>query len=321
MSTEALEKIDMTALSQFINPEDLAAMNDKFAGGITGGSFLPEIKYKGSRWSLRIEKEDKPVPAMNPENPYAIYVHLVDARPNVSKTFYAGGYEQDSKEKPDCSSVDGFVPDSHIEDPQNENCQTCPNNAWGSKISETGGKGKACADYKQVVVAFQGRADKAFSLRVPAASLTGYKSYISQLGFNKVPAPLAVTEISFDSTKSYPHMLFKCVGILSSREEWDSLKALAETADVRQVVQIQPRAETPKQIEAPKTAEQPVVVTEPEAPAAAPAVDLKSILEGNKKEKKTRAKKTVAEVIDESTAEPVQEAGVVNTLDELLARI
>lgn len=311
MSTEALAKLDLSALSQFINPDELAAMNDKFAGGITGGTYLPEIKYRGNRWRLKIDGEEKVLPSGE------ILVHLIDARPGVSKTFYADGYEQGSDKKPDCSSTDGFVPDSHIDNPQADNCTTCPNNAWGSKISEKGGKGKACSDFKQIVVAFKGHTEKAFALRVPAASLKGYKAYISQLGFNKVPAPLALTQIALDTETTYPSLLFTCVGIVSERAEWEALKALAETTDVRQVVQIQPRAEQ-KQIEAPKTAEQPVVVTEPEPEKA--AVDLRSILEGNKKEKKTRGKKTVEKAIEESTAEEV-EPGVVNSLDELLARI
>ncbi len=317
-ATEALEKIDLTALAQFINPEDLAAMNDKFAGGISGGTFLPEIKYRGNRWRLKVEGVEQVLPGD------FIHVHLIEARPNVSKTFYVGGYEQGSDAKPDCSSIDGFVPDSHIQNPQADNCQTCQNNAWGSKISESGGKGKACSDYKQIVVAFRGHLDKAFALRVPAASLKGYKSYITQLGYNKVPAPLAITQITLDPETTYPSLLFSCVGVQADKTTWDAAKALAETTDVRQVVQIQPRAD--RALEAPKTAEQPVVV---EAPAAEPektaAPDLRSILEGTTAKKTRSKKKSVEEVIEESTStseEPAAvEPGVVNSLDELLSKL
>jgi hypothetical protein len=322
MNNEALEKFNPGALASIIGAENIAAINDDFSGGIQGGSFLPTISIKGREFRLKIDGEETRLPEKH------LDVFLISSRPAVSKTFYSAAWGgADSAGKPDCSSADGVVPDSNVDHPQNSNCQLCPNNAWGSKITATSSKGKACADYKLIVLVLKQAPDSPFALRIPAASLKIFSSYISKLKMAGVPANAAVTRLSFTDAE-FPQLDFDFIDTVKSKEEYAQLAALAESSEVLEAVHITPRAQVAA---APVTATQPVVaevaehVAEPVAEVAPEAeeptlADILAKNKGAKKEKKAKPEVAPAPEPVATAAAPEAEAEIKG-LDDLLAKM
>jgi hypothetical protein len=298
--SEALEKIDAGALAALMSPEEIESFNADFSAGVAG-EFLPQLSIRGGKFRLKIDGTEEVVGN-------EIAVHLVASRNCTSKSFYEGSYDPNKDQKgPDCSSADGQYPDSNIQNPVSSNCQLCDNNAWGSRGN--GSKGKACSDYKQIVVSLAVAPEMAFGLRIPPTSFKPFAAYIQKLKMANVPAIAATTNLKLGD-EEYPTLEFSYAGLVD-RTTFDKLKEVSVSAEVQQVVQITPRAEKPALAPAPeaKTAEQPVAVeAEPEKPAETTSSDaLNDLLAKNNTAKKTRKKKTTEEVIEESTAEPVAE--------------
>jgi hypothetical protein len=328
----ALAKFNPAALAGILGKEELLVVNDPFSGGISGGEFLPQISIRGNRFRLKIGGEETVLKESS------IEVYLVTSRPNISKTFYADGYNPSAENKaPDCSSADGTYPDANVEKPVAANCQVCPHNAWGSKISKvTGKKSKACNDYKLIVLSLAVAPDSAFAMRIPAASLKPFASYISKLNLAGVPANAARTRITLGDTE-YPSLEFDFVDTVKSREEYITLTELAESSDVLAAVKIQSRAQIEQT--APVTAHQPVAVAEvapavaptieaaPEVEEAAPSEPSLADLIGKKPAAKKRAtkKEPAAEPAPAPVAEatPAQEEGgeAITSLDQLLGKL
>lgn len=311
---QALEKFNPNSLAAIIGEDDVAAINDQFGGGIASSTFLPEVRLRGREFRLKIGGEETTLPEKH------LDVFMVTARPTLSKVFYKDSWGgADSAGAPDCSSADAIQPDSNAKEPQHSNCQLCPHNAWGSKISNTGSKGKACQDYKLIVVVLPQLIDTPFALRIPAATLKIYQAYLAKLKMAGAPANAALTRLTFTDAE-YPQLDFTFIGTVESREQYQALKDVAESAEVLEAIKIQPRT-APAPVE--HTAEQPVVVVpEPvvEEPAEEAAPDLASLLAKNKTEtkaKRTSKKKEAAEEAPAAPAEPAEPA--IKGLDDLLA--
>ena len=66
------------------------------------------------------------------------------------RTYYAGEFDADQAQVPDCYSLDD--PNQHhpeASNPQSDNCKECPHNRWGSGPR---GRGKACREGARVIV-------------------------------------------------------------------------------------------------------------------------------------------------------------------------
>lgn len=322
MENNALEKFNPAALAAIIGKEELATVNDPFAGGISGGEFLPQISIRGNRFRLRISGEE----TVLKDN--SIEVFLVTSRPNLSKTFYKDGYSAGGENKsPDCSSSDGLYPDASIQEPQAKTCQLCPNAAWGSKISPTGKQSKACSDYKLIVLALTAAPDKAFALRIPAASLKPFAAYIAKLNLAAVPANAAKTRLSLGDTE-YPSLEFEFVGSVDTREDYEAVTALAESSDVLNAVKIAPRPSTTHAAEQPVAVAPAAPAPEPE-PEAAAEPSLADLLGGSPKtaaKKTAAAKKAVkpapeAEVVAETPVVEEEGGEQITSLDQLLGKL
>lgn len=301
MENNALEKFDAGKLAAIVGATDLAAVNDPFSGGISGGEFLPQISIRGNRFRLKIGGQETVL------KDDFIEVYLITSRSGVSKTFYELGYTSGEAKAPDCSSADGVYPDANVEHPQAANCQICPNNEWGSKINAaTGKKSKACSDYKLIVVAFTAAPHEAFAMRIPGASLKPWRGYISKLNLAGCPANAAKTRISLGNTE-FPSLVFDCSGTVESREDYAAVTELAQASEVVNTVKIQARPNT-----TPHASQQPVVVAPEPAPTPAPEPD-KGLAELLGKPKTAAKKKK--EVVAEEQAETPE---VITSLDQLL---
>lgn len=191
-------------------------------GDLTQGVSIgfPVLSIKGKVFHIREAGETTLVtkPDDDSEPATSLEVVLIKANSNVSKVYYDAGYEEGADAKPTCYSNDGIVPADDSEDKQSNKCATCKNNAWGSRITESGKKGKACADSRRVAIAAAGDLEKVMLLRVPAASLKPLMQYGQTLTKKGVPYQAIVTKIGFDYTVAHPLLTFKPVRPITVEE-------------------------------------------------------------------------------------------------------
>jgi len=223
--------------------------NDELAGGVSSG--YPVLSFKGKTWSLReggtsniIMKEDD-----EDEVATSLEVVILKANPHLSKVYYESGYSEGSDAKPTCYSHNGSTPASDATKAQAATCALCPHNAWGSRISENGSKGKACSDSRRVAVAAAGDIGRPMLLRIPAATLKDLAGYAQILTQRNAPYQAVVTKIGFDPTVAHPKLTFKAVRWLSA-EEYAEVTTVMATEVVKQIVGAEPEAVAAKAVDA-----------------------------------------------------------------------
>lgn len=190
--------------------------NSDLTSGVSGG--YPILSYRGKVWAVTSGGVREPVLDNSGDPRASLEVVLVKANPHVSKIFYPNGYQEGSTEKPACYSNDGVAPAIDAESRQAAKCAICPHNQWGSRISETGSKGKACADSRRVAVAPVGDIENPMLLRIPAASLRELANYANMLVRRQTPYQAVVTKIGFDHEAAYPKLTFKALRYLDEAE-------------------------------------------------------------------------------------------------------
>lgn len=182
------------------------------------GQGYPILSIKGKRWAVVRDGQRETI--RSPKDPEAaasyIEVVLVKSSPKTSKVFYAKGYDPNAGEnvKPDCFSNNGETPDPLVENPVCRTCATCPNNQWGSKITESGKKGKQCADSVRVAVAAVGTVEDPMLLRVPAASIRALGDFGDMMSKRGVDYRAVVTRLSFDEDEATPKLVLKPVNFV-----------------------------------------------------------------------------------------------------------
>lgn len=215
---------------------DVSAVNADLLSHSGGG--FPFLSIKGKQFT--VVRDGERVLLRNPKDPdspaTSLDVVMLKVNPRVSKVFYIQGYNPDSADKPDCYSPDGTVPMADSKKPQSKTCATCPNNVWGSKITESGKKGKACQDSVRVAVAPAGQINDPMLLRVPPASIRALGEYGQDLAKRGVVYNAVVTKIGFDPMAESPKLTFKPVGFL---DEGGYRQATEMQADekVKQIIQ------------------------------------------------------------------------------------
>ena len=206
-----------------------ASVNDELSSGVHGG--FPILSFKGKVWHTNeggtrtLVTNDKGDPILSLE------VVILKANASLSKIYYKDGYEEGSVTKPDCYSHDAIIPALDAQDKQAEKCAICPLNAWGSRITDNGGKGKACSDSRRLAVAPAGDLERPMLLRVPAASLKALAKYSADLKRMGAPYNALVTKISFDHSVAHPSLTFTPLRWLDDNEA-----ALVQDVLTREVV-------------------------------------------------------------------------------------
>lgn len=241
-----------------------SALGAALTGGLSAGQSFPRISIKGSRFRIKEGDTETVLDSTT------LDVVIVGANPRLSKTWYAKTWTPDSEpSSPDCFSLDGIGPDPESADPQNDLCASCPQNAWGSKVTPMGQQIKACSDNKRLaVVAADDPSGPVYLLSVTPAALKGLNQYQKELSVRGIPPEIVKTRIGFDTDASFPKLKFGFGGFLDADTQEvvdglfgsDQIKEITgETA--RQPVEV-PRVAAPKQ----------VVRAVPPAPAPAPVV-------------------------------------------------
>ena len=182
----------------------------------SGGSLTPDyprISLKGGKFTAMGNDVEL--------DPQVLHVVIVGANPKLSKTWYSKPWSDEGEpSSPDCFSLDGITPDLSIEKPQNDLCATCPQNAWGSRITDSGQQVKACSDQKRLaVVTLDDPEGPVYLLQVTPASLKGLNQYHKQLSVRGILPEVVKTKISFDTEARFPKLVFNFGGFLDTETQ------------------------------------------------------------------------------------------------------
>ena len=189
-----------------------ANVNDQAAAGI-GGESIDHISIKGGRFHI-IRNGQQPQTL----ELFALRVIIVHANPGVTKAYYDTPWNPDQDaEAPACSSDDGIAPRSDSPRPQCGTCAVCPQNQFGSKVNaQTGKESKACTDKKCIAIVTPGNeSGEMLRLQIPTMAMKDFGAFLR--GLPNVPYYAVVTEITFDTTVSYPKIKFRPVDYISEQ--------------------------------------------------------------------------------------------------------
>jgi len=244
-----------------------SALAESLMGGMTSGSGegYPRISIKGSRFRI-VEDGNETV-----LDTTGLEVVVVGANPKLSKTWYAKPWSADAEPSaPDCFSQDGISPDTESLDPQNDLCATCPQNAWGSKVTPQGQQVKACADQKRLAVVSADDADGAvYLLQVTPSALKNLNKYQRELSTRGIPPEIVKTRVSFDTDASFPKLKFDFGGFVDEDVQkivdklFNTQKVRAITGELSKAPVAVPQLNTPKLADIPITSEQPKADAKP----------------------------------------------------------
>lgn len=185
-----------------------------------GGNYK-RISLRGSKFRMIVNGQEtarSPDPKMD--------VVVVNAAPDVSRTFYAKTFDPTAVGLPDCWSNDGKRPDPKAPAPQGSSCETCPKNIAGSG---TNGKGRACRFSRRLAVVLANNVENSdvYQLTLPATSIFGkakgdddmaLDAYVKHLaGFN-YSITRVVTEMRFDESAESPKLFFRAARSLNESE-------------------------------------------------------------------------------------------------------
>lgn len=270
-----------------LQPRPLGQVSAIFAGrdvkdtlGAGIAASFAVMGYKGKIWSIRYRGEETKLLRAEGDPIASIEAIIVASADHLSKLFYEGGYQEGNTNPPDCFSNDGIVPDAASPKKQNPVCATCPKNAWGSAVNAaTGGKGKACGDFKRTaIVPLADPKNEVFGgpmlLRIPAASLqdaASYADHCAKMGYRTYEVG---SRIGFNVNESFPKFTWHPLRALSDDEakvvvehqDSDVIKrVLAETAidQVTNGVKPEPVAIAPVQQAQPAPVQAPIAAPPP----------------------------------------------------------
>lgn len=229
-------------LQDIVTPEAF----EEFSGGVTSG--FPVISYKGRTWRIRKGGEEQVYLNEQQEAIQSIEVVMLRSNPVPSKVHYDAKYVEGDQSPPRCWSADGAKPDSGVTNPIALACAGCPNNVWGSKVTDEGKKTRACSDVRRVAVAFMHQLEEVAAgqrtkddidvllLRIPPATLNPLKDYAEKVLKPKgVPPYVLITRIGFDTEVAFPKLTFKAVRFLS-KPEVDVALELRDSEDTRRIL-------------------------------------------------------------------------------------
>ena len=250
-------------------PANIASMFQMERLGSLPTSSFPIISIKGKVFT-KVQGDSRELitkPDGDGEPASSIEVVIVGRNPHRSKVYYASGYVEGSDAKPSCYSNNGLTPEADAEQPQAKKCATCQHNQWGSRVTDSGAKGKACADSQRIAVAPIGMINDPMLVRIPAASLKALDAFGDTLVKRNVPYQLVATKIGFDYTVAHPQLTFKAIGLVDEATAME-VAAISKSDVVQQIIGIM----AVEREEAEQVEPLPVIsAPKPAAPAPAPA--------------------------------------------------
>lgn len=243
------------------------ALAQALTAGLSSGENHPRISIKGSRFRIIEDGVETVLDSM------VLDVVIVGANPHITKTWYGKQWTPDAEPSaPDCFSHNGTYPDAQSANPQNDLCASCPQNAWGSRVTPQGKEIKACSDQKTLaIVAADDPEGTIYQLQVTPAALSGLSKFHKELSVRGIPPEIVRTRVSFDTDASFPKLTFAFNGFLDEETQLavDKLFGSDEVKDITGETRgAQPPAGA-KPVAAPAAAAKPSV--REAAPVATPA--------------------------------------------------
>jgi len=210
--------MQVVGLSDDILAQLQGAMDNLAGGGVS----IHRLSLRGSRFRKVLNGEQLEVLKID-----ELPVVVVDAAP-VSRIYYEGTYDADTKAKPTCWSDDGVAPNASVKKPLSSKCATCPMNIKGSGQ----GQSRACRFNQRLAVVLEDDMSTLYQLTLPAASIFGevvngkmpMQAYARLLKANKAPIAAVVTGLSFDEDAEVPKLFFRPMRPLNTAELTQVLK-------------------------------------------------------------------------------------------------
>jgi hypothetical protein len=271
----------------------LDATTKALMGG-SGNGGGKRISIRGNVFRMMVDGKEI---AQNEDR--AMNIIIAAANANVSRTFYAGTYQEGQAMAPTCWSNDGVAPDIKAEQPQASKCASCAQNIKGSGQGDS----RACRFSQRLAVLLENdiRGD-IYQLTLPAQSIFGatengkmpLQSYAKFLGSHGLPVTAVVTEMRFDTASATPRLTFKAVRPLNE-EELAMTQEKGQSTEAKLAI-----AATAAQMDGATKAEFVRPPAELEAPKAQPKVEAEAVetAEPTKRTKKA-APKDVADILDD----------------------
>ena len=204
------------AVPAFAKKAEMSAIAKALAGG--SGPQGKRISVKGG--VFRLISDGKEVASV--EERYLDIV-IVNTAAKVSRTFYAGAYDETNPAPPDCWSKDGDKPDAGVKAPQCANCASCPQNVKGSGQGDS----RACRYSQRLAVVLANDLEgDVMQLSLAATSLFGkadgdnrpLQEYARWLIAQGIDPTMLVTRLKFDTKAPVPKLFFKPMRWLTDDE-------------------------------------------------------------------------------------------------------
>lgn len=204
----------------------------------SGNPTIPRLSIKGGkfRW-IEGEDESKKFNAVD-----VVVVGVDPSGGRMNKSFYKKAFDPANPEPPDCSSINGVVPDSWVAEPQASRCAKCPQNAFGTAVNAQGQrtKGKACKDSKWLWVVkleeITEESPKVWCLNVPASSLKTLSKFGREVGKTGMPLHVVHARLEMDDDFDYPVIDIQLKGFLETAEACEAAEELHESMPWRDLV-------------------------------------------------------------------------------------
>lgn len=268
---------------------ELDATTKALMGG--SGASGKRISIKGGVFRMVVDGKEI---AQNEDR--SMNIVIVAANPHVSRSYYAGDYEEGKVIAPECWSDDGVAPSSKAPEPQASKCASCPQNIAGS--AKQGG-GRACRFSQRMAVMLENDMQgDVYQLTLPAQSIFGnaengkmpMQAYAKFLGGHGLPITAVVTEMRFDTASATPKLTFKAVRPLEE-EELKNCQEKGRSAEAKAAI-----SQTPAAVDGAKAIAAPAKAQATEEPEQAPAEE---VSEEPVKRPKRAAPKDVSAILDD----------------------
>ena len=231
----------------FARKGELSALAKSLTGG-SGGGGGKRISIKGG--VFRLMADGKEITSIDDRH---LDVVIVNAAPKISRTYYAGTYEEGNTSAPTCWSADGETPDASIEEPQASNCASCPMNVKGSGQGDS----KACRfSQRLAVVLANDIGGDVMQLNLAATSIFGkedgdkrpLQAYARYLAAQNINPETLVTRLRFDTKAAVPKLFFQPLKWLDDDEYAIAVKK-GESTDAKNAVKMsvaKPKEQAPQ---------------------------------------------------------------------------
>jgi hypothetical protein len=228
-----LTTFNPSKLPAFAKSAELSSLAKSLAGGV--GVSQKRISTKGG--VFRLIAGGKEIAAIDDRH---LDVVIVQAAPKISRTYYAGTYEEGANSAPTCWSADGDLPDASIDAPQAPSCANCPQNAKGSGLGDS----RACRFSQRLAVVLANDIEgDIMQLTLAATSIFGkedgdkrpLQAYARYLAAQSINPETLVTRMRFDTKAAVPKLFFQPMRWLTD-DEYEICAKKGQSAEAKNAI-------------------------------------------------------------------------------------